>query len=117
MCTRVDGPSKIIKKIGENAYKLEFPNDYDILPTSNVKDLRFYHGEVLKASPFCQLWGIVAGASTTNIGNSIFIIKKLDSRGRETLETPNLFQNASIQSLVTILILSCYIIERFFSKS
>ena len=30
---RVDEPSKIIKKIGENAYKLELPDDYNILST------------------------------------------------------------------------------------
>ena len=55
LCTRVDGPSKIIKKIGENAYKLELPHDYNILPTSNVKDLRSYHSEDLRASLFSQL--------------------------------------------------------------
>ena len=36
---RVDGPSKIIKKIGENAYKVELPDDYSFLSTFNVKDL------------------------------------------------------------------------------
>ena len=60
---RVDRPSKIIKKIGENAYKVEFPDDYSFLPTFNVKDLRPYHGEDLRASLFSQLWGIDAGAS------------------------------------------------------
>ena len=54
-----------------------------------------------------------AGASTTNIGNSIFIMKNSDSKGCETLETPNLFLNPSIVSLVSILIWSCFIIERF----
>ena len=68
---RIDGPSKIIKKIGKNAYKLEFPVDNNILPTFNVKDLRPYHGEDLRASLFSQLWWIDAGASTTNNENSI----------------------------------------------
>ena len=36
-----------------------------------------------------------------------------DSGGYETLETSNLFLNPSIVSLVTILIWSCFIIERF----
>ena len=49
---RVDGPSKIIKKIRENAYKVELPDDYNILSTFNVKDLRPYHGEDLRASLF-----------------------------------------------------------------
>ena len=31
----------------------------------------------------------------------------------ETLETPNMFLNTSILSLVTILIWSCFILERF----
>ena len=36
-----------------------------------------------------------------------------DSGGRETLETPNMFQNSSILSLVTVLIWSSFILERF----
>ena len=54
-----------------------------------------------------------AGASTTNIGNSIFIMENSDSGGFETLKTPNIFLYPSILSLVTILIWSCFIIERF----
>ena len=69
--TKIDGPSKIIKEIRKNAYKLEFPNENNILPTFIVKDLRPYYGKDLRASPFSQLWGIDAGVSTTNIGNSI----------------------------------------------
>ena len=40
LCTRIDGPSKIIKKIIKNAYKVKLPDDYNILPTFKVKDLR-----------------------------------------------------------------------------
>ena len=36
--TRINGPSKIIKKIGKNAYKLEMPDDNNIFPTFNVKN-------------------------------------------------------------------------------
>ena len=36
-----------------------------------------------------------------------------DSGGFETLEIPNIFLYPSILSLVTILIWSCFIIERF----
>ena len=62
-----------------NAYKLELPDDNNILLSFNVKDLRPYHGEDLKTnlSFFSQLWGIDAGASTINIENSIFIMKKI----------------------------------------
>ena len=44
------------------------------------------------------------GASTTYIGNSILIMENSYSGGCETLETPNMFLNPSILSLVTILI-------------
>ena len=53
----------------------------------NVKDLRVYHGEDLRASLFSQLWGIDAGASinTPNIGSSALIIKELDWGGQKAL--------------------------------
>ena len=75
--TRVDGPFKIIEKIGENANKLQLLDEYEISPMFNVKDLRAYHGEDLRASLFSQLWGIYAGASINrpNIGSSALIIK------------------------------------------
>ena len=38
-----------------NAYKLKLPDDNNILPTFNVKDLGLYHGEDLRASLFSQL--------------------------------------------------------------
>ena len=48
LCTRIDGPSKIIKKITKNAYKVKLPGDCNILPTFKVKDLRPYHGIMVK---------------------------------------------------------------------
>ena len=109
----VDGPFNIIEKIGENAYNLELLDNFDILPIANVKDLRSYQGEDLRASLFSQPWGIDTGASTTNIENSILIMENSDSRGCETWWTLNLFLSPGIVSLVTILIWSCFIIERF----
>ena len=100
----VDDPFNIIEKIGENVYNLELPENSDILPTANVKDLRSYQGEDFRASLFSQPWGIYVGASITNIRNSILVMENSYSRGYETLETPNLFLNPSIVSLVTILI-------------
>ena len=50
--SRVDGPFKIIEKIGENAYKLQLSDEYEISPMFNVKDLRAYHDEDLRASLF-----------------------------------------------------------------
>ena len=52
--------------------------------------------------------------STTNLRNSIFILENLYSGVCETLETPNIFLFSSILSLVTILIWSSFILERFF---
>ena len=49
---RARGSSRIINEIGENVYNLELPEVYDILPTFNVKDLRSYHDEDLRASIF-----------------------------------------------------------------
>ena len=48
----VDGPFKVLEKIGENAYKIELLKEYDISPIFNVKDLRPYHGE----NPSADLW-------------------------------------------------------------
>ena len=66
---RVDDPFKIIEKIGENAYMLQLLDEYEVSPMFNVKDLRAYHDEDLRASLFSQLWGINVGASinTPNI--------------------------------------------------
>ena len=54
-----------------------------------------------------------ARAFTTYIGNSILIIENSDSGGCETLETPNIFMFPSVLSFITILIWSCFILERF----
>ena len=75
---RVDAPFKIIEKIRDNAYKLDLPDDYDISPMFNVKDLRSYHGEDFRASIFSELWGIDAGASTTTNGNLTLILENSD---------------------------------------
>ena len=54
-----------------------------------------------------------AGASRRFIRNSILIIENSDSGGCETLETPNIFLFPSVLSFITILIWSCFILERF----
>ena len=45
----------------------------------------------------------VIPASTTNIGNSILIMKNSDSGGCGTLETPNIFLFPSVLSLILFL--------------
>ena len=54
-----------------------------------------------------------AGASRRFIRNSILIMENLYSGGCETLETPNIFLFPSVLSFITILIWSCFILERF----
>ena len=53
------------------------------------------------------------GASRRFIRNSILIMENSYSGGCETLETPNIFLFSSFFSFITILIWSCFILERF----
>jgi hypothetical protein len=41
----VDGPFKILKKINDNAYKLELPPEFGVSTIFNISDLRPYLGE------------------------------------------------------------------------
>jgi hypothetical protein len=42
---RADGPFKVLKKVSENAYKLDLPADFGVSPTFNIVDLKPYLGE------------------------------------------------------------------------
>ena len=56
-------------------------------------------------------------ASRAFIKNPILIMENSDSRGYETLETPNIFLFPSVLNFITILIWSYFILERFISPS
>jgi hypothetical protein len=43
--SRAAGPFKILAKINDNAYKLELPPEFGVIPTFNISDLRPYFGE------------------------------------------------------------------------
>lgn len=36
---RLEGPFKVIEKVNDSAYKLEFPGDYEVSATFNIGDL------------------------------------------------------------------------------
>ena len=42
---RENGPLKVLQRIGENAYKIELPENYGVSNTFNVADLSRYDGE------------------------------------------------------------------------
>ena len=51
---RGDGPFKVLKKVGDNAYVLELPIEYGVSPVFNVGDLSPFHGieEDSRSNPF-----------------------------------------------------------------
>jgi hypothetical protein len=50
---RRDGPFQVLKRINDNAYKLDLPGEYNVSATFNVTDLSpFDVGDDLRANPF-----------------------------------------------------------------
>ena len=39
---RANGPFEILVRVNDNAYKVNLPEDFDVLATFNVADLRLY---------------------------------------------------------------------------
>ena len=47
-----DGPFQVLKRINDNAYKLDLPSEYNVSTTFNVTDLSLFHaGENLRTNP------------------------------------------------------------------
>ena len=53
MLLRGDRPFQVLKRINDNAYKLDFPGEYNISATFNVIDLSLCDvGDDLRTNPF-----------------------------------------------------------------
>ena len=44
LSTRGDGPFKVLKRVNDNAYRLELPEEHDVHATFNVADLISFAG-------------------------------------------------------------------------
>jgi len=49
LMSRVDGPFQVIKMVNDNAYKVDFPGEYNVSATFNVIDLSLYLEDVDKS--------------------------------------------------------------------
>ena len=45
MKPKANGPFKMLKRFGKNAYQIELPNGYGVSPTLNVADLSPYYSD------------------------------------------------------------------------
>ena len=86
---RIDGPFKITEKIGENAYKLQLPDEYEISQMFNVKGCLV--GQFLdKRLPFPvvrslvnRLWGKREMPDISTTGNGLFFFRFKDPEARD----------------------------------
>jgi hypothetical protein len=48
---RADGPFRVLKHLGPNAYQIELPGSMEVLATFNVSDLQPYYESDLEQQP------------------------------------------------------------------
>ncbi|KAG5556556.1 hypothetical protein RHGRI_006976 [Rhododendron griersonianum] len=66
---QADGPFKVLKRIGENAYQIELPEEYGVSRTFNVSDLSPFHSDRMTDELEGELRAVeanVAGESQDN---------------------------------------------------
>ena len=50
------GPYRIIRKINENAYEVDLPNEYDISPIFNIANIYQYTGNSKELEEVAKDW-------------------------------------------------------------
>jgi hypothetical protein len=76
------GPFKILTKINDNAYKLEFPPEFGVSPSFNISDLRPYLGEEDEMPS--RTTSMQEGEDDEDINTSATIIPSVETLGPVT---------------------------------
>ena len=66
---KADGPFKVLKRIGRNAYEIELPEDYGVSPTFNVADLSPFYNHVDESNEDLRTSLIQPGEIDTGVSN------------------------------------------------
>jgi hypothetical protein len=83
LMSRAVGPSKILAKINDNAYKLELPPEFGISLSFNISDLQPYLGEENEMPS--RTTSIQEGEDDEDINTSATIIPSIEILGPITL--------------------------------
>ncbi|KAF7112533.1 hypothetical protein RHSIM_RhsimUnG0220300 [Rhododendron simsii] len=67
---RADGPFKVLKRIGENAYQIELPEEYGVSRTFNVLDLSPFHDDEIADELEGELHAVEANDAGESQDNS-----------------------------------------------